>query len=163
MITISLTKKNMLLGACGLFILAVVGIGLFFLYLNFAFPVKHATGTHLAVPDQYTDCVTCHTKVSAQVTQDWREAKHGVTLVKCVVCHGEPDGKGSIPFMATPDPKLICSRCHDPAVVRMEAKYGNSADCYSCHAYHQNPVHSNAYETRVPTTQTTLDQPGQGF
>ncbi len=136
--------------------IGVVGVAAFFLYLDLAFPETRCEGAHMDVPGQYADCVTCHAKVTAEITQDWQESKHGIMLVKCVVCHGDPDGKGSIPFEAAPDPILICSRCHDPAMQRMLAKYGGELDCNSCHAHHQNPVHSNAYETRTPTEQTTF-------
>lgn len=139
-------------------ILAVTAscVGLFFLYLSHEFPKVHATGTHPAVPDEYSDCITCHAKVTAQVTQDWNESKHGITLVKCVVCHGDPTGEGSIVFTATPDPMDICARCHDPSIQRMIEKYGEGLDCKSCHPYHQNPAHGTAYETRERTTKTTL-------
>lgn len=135
----------------------LLGIGGFFLYISIAFPKVRCEGAkHLDVPGQYADCVSCHTKVTAKVTQDWLESKHGVMLVKCVVCHGEPDGKGSIAFAARPDAMDICVRCHDPSIKRMQAKYGKNLDCYSCHPYHQNPVHGDAYENKVPSGQITF-------
>ena len=152
---ISVRRKHLFIVA-GVVVFVGAAIGSFFLYLACAFPAVRAEGTHLAVPGEFADCVTCHAKVTAQVTQDWRDSKHGVTLVKCVVCHGEPDGKGSIPFTAKPDPILICSRCHDPALQRMFAKYGQNADCNSCHPYHQNAMHGDAYEIRRPATQTSF-------
>ena len=139
----------------GIFIV-VSGMGIYFFYLDYEFPKAHATGTHPVVPDQYTGCVTCHAKVTAQVTQDWQESKHGVTLVKCVVCHGDPDGKGSITFTAKPDTMDICARCHDPSIKRMVEKFGEGLDCNSCHPYHQNPQHGSAYEAREKTTKTTF-------
>lgn len=152
---IRVSRKHLAVAGC-LIVLAGAGVASFFLYLAYAFPAVRAQGTHPAVPGEYADCVTCHAKVTAQVTQDWLESKHGVTLVKCVVCHGEPDGKGSIPFAANPDPLLICSRCHDPALQLMVMKYGEKADCSACHPYHQNPMHGNAYEIRRPTTRTSF-------
>lgn len=134
----------------------IVGIAGFFLYIDLAFPEVRCEGAHLDVPGEYADCVTCHAKTTPKVTQDWKESKHGVMLVKCVVCHGEPDGKGSIPFEANPDPTLICSRCHDPAMQRMVAKFGEDLQCNSCHPYHQNPMHGDAYEKKVPTSKTTF-------
>ena len=135
---------------------ASLGVGLFFLYLDYEFPKVHATGTHPTVPDEYSDCITCHAEVTAQVTQDWHESKHGITLVKCVVCHGDPTGEGSITFTATPDPIDICARCHDPSIQRMIEKFGEGLDCNSCHPYHQNPAHGPAYETKERATKTTL-------
>lgn len=137
-------------------VIAASCLGLFFVYIGYEFPKVHATGTHPAIPDEYTDCVTCHAKVTAQVTQDWHESKHGVTLVKCVVCHGDPTGEGSIAFTPTPDTADICARCHDPSMQRMAEKYGEGLDCNSCHPYHQNPAHGSAYETRESTTKTAL-------
>lgn len=148
------SKKYLLLA------LVAVGLGIagFFLYLNTAFPQVRCEGAkHLDRPEDYMDCVTCHAKATAKVTQDWQESKHGVMLVKCVVCHGEPDGKGSVPFERIPDPKRICAQCHEPAMKRMEAKYGDNLDCYTCHPNHQNPMHGDAYENKIPTTKITLD------
>ncbi len=148
-----LSKKNMLIALVALLVL----IGAFFMYINLAFPKVRCEGAHLKVPDQYADCITCHTKTTAMVAKDWTDSKHGVMLVKCVVCHGEPDGKGSIPFMVKPDPMVICSRCHDPAIKVMISKYGENLDCNSCHPHHQNPQHGMAYENKIPTSKTTLE------
>lgn len=152
--TNTLRKPLTIVGS--LAVIAGLIVALFFIYIAYAFPVVRPTGTHPAVPGEYADCTSCHEKFTAHSTQDWRESKHGVTLVKCVTCHGEPDGKGSIPFTATPDPVLICARCHDPAIARMVTKYGEKAQCASCHPYHQNPMHGKAYEMRAPATQTAL-------
>ena len=147
------SKKYLLLA------LVAVGLGIagFFLYLDKAFPVDRCEGAkHLDRPEDYLDCVTCHAKTTAKVTQNWLESKHGVMLVKCVVCHGEPDGKGSVPFARVPDPQRICSQCHEPAMKRMVEKYGDNQDCYSCHPHHQNPMHSRAYENKIPTSKITF-------
>ena len=48
------------------------------------------------------DCYGCHLKVTPQVAQDWYESKHGVTLVRCQVCHGQPDGKALSRSSASP-------------------------------------------------------------
>ena len=134
----------------------LLGTGGFFLYIDKAFPTVRCEGAHLAVPEKYADCVTCHTKSTAMVSQDWKESKHGVMLVKCVVCHGEPDGKGSIPFSAKPSARAICVRCHEPAIQRMTVKYGGGDDCNSCHPHHQSPRHSEAYQPKIPSEKTSL-------
>ncbi len=132
-------------------------VGGFFVYLNYAFPaVRCEAFNHLEAPEKYADCVSCHAKVTSRITQDWYESKHGTMLVKCVVCHGQPDGKGAIPFSAKPDARDICSRCHAPAMERMYAKFGPNLGCNTCHPYHQNTIHSNSYETKTPTTKTTF-------
>ncbi len=131
----------------------VVLVLAFFLYLELAFPkVRCEAFKHVEDPEKYADCTSCHLKVTAQVTQDWFESKHGVNLVKCVVCHGQPDGKGAIPFAAKPNAKEICARCHAPAMDRMTAKFGTDLDCNTCHPRHQNPMHGNAYESKQRTT-----------
>jgi hypothetical protein len=136
-----------------LLVLAVVlsGAGAFFWYLDTAFPKVRCEGAHLAVPEEYADCVSCHAKSTPKVAQDWQESKHGVMLVKCVVCHGEPNGEGSIPFSARPGAIDICARCHDPAIKRMAEKFGGDAECNSCHPRHQNPMHSDAYQEKAPS------------
>ena len=142
------TKKIVI---SSLIVVAVVVVA-FFVYLNQAFPkVRCEAFKHLEAPEKYADCAGCHAKITAQVAQDWFESKHGVTLVKCVACHGQPDGKGSIPFTARPDPKVICVRCHAPAMERMNAKFGPTPDCNGCHPRHQNPMHGDAYQPRNPT------------
>ena len=149
-----MSARNILL-ICVIALLA--GVACFFWYVNSAFPATRCEAAkHLDAPEKYADCVECHTKVTPKVTQDWKESKHGVMLVKCVVCHGQPDGKGSIPFAAQPDAMNICVRCHDPSIQRMVAKYGEKPNCNSCHPYHQNPMHSDAYETRIPSGKTTF-------
>lgn len=100
---------------------------------------------HPNAPEGQNDCYTCHVKTTPKIAQDWFESKHGVVLVKCFVCHGSPDGKGSLPFAAKPDAQLICQRCHAPAMERMKAKFGESTPCASCHPYHQNSMHHEAY------------------
>jgi hypothetical protein len=150
----SMLSQHKLLAGAGGALLLVAG---FFLYTHFAFPaVRCEAAKHLDVPEKYADCVTCHAKTTAQIAQDWNDSKHGVTLVKCVVCHGQPDGKGSIPFMAQPDPNVICVRCHEPSMQRMVAKYGEQLDCNTCHPHHQSPMHRKAYEAKVPSKKTSL-------
>lgn len=101
---------------------------------------------HLKAPDDAADCYECHKKVTPRVAQNWYESKHGVALMKCFVCHGQPDGKGSIPFMVVPEPKAVCRKCHEPAMIRMEKKFGIEPDCYKCHIFHQNSLHHDAYK-----------------
>ncbi|MGL1862986.1 MAG: hypothetical protein OCC46_10745 [Pseudodesulfovibrio sp.] len=108
---------------------------------------KCEAAKHLKSPEEAGDCYTCHLKTTPKIAQDWFESKHGVMLVKCFVCHGLPDGTGSIEYSANPDPNYICRRCHDPAVTMMEKKFGMRAECNDCHKYHSNSVHHDAYST----------------
>lgn len=138
-----------------LLLAAVVGFA-FYYYIENSFPEVRCEGKHLTVPEKYADCVSCHIESTPKITQDWYESKHGVMLVKCAVCHGDPAGNGAIPFAVNPNPIDICGRCHGPSIARMQEKYGIKADCNSCHPYHQNGVHRDAYEGRIPTTKTTF-------
>ena len=100
---------------------------------------------HLNSPDSVADCYQCHVKATPKVAQDWYESKHGVVLVKCFVCHGQPDGKGSIPYAVDPDVNGVCRKCHDPAIKKMEEKFGLALECNACHPFHQNSLHHDAY------------------
>ncbi len=101
---------------------------------------------HLLAPDSAAACYECHKKATPKVAQDWYESKHGLQLMKCFVCHGEPDGKGSVPYRVNPDAASVCMKCHDPAMKRMQAKYGMELQCTGCHPFHQNSLHHKAYE-----------------
>ncbi|MCL1915123.1 MAG: hypothetical protein FWG17_00215 [Desulfovibrionaceae bacterium] len=136
-------KKPLLIGG----LLAVAAVAGFFIYIEMAFPkVRCEAAKHLNAPEEFSDCFTCHSKATPVLAQDWKDSKHGALLVKCVVCHGQPDGKGSIPFAVKPSEKVICARCHEPAMNRMVAKFGELMNCDTCHPRHQNPMHRAAYE-----------------
>lgn len=123
----------------------VVGLAVFF-YIQQAFPVASQQDfEHLEIPEQFTACVDCHKKVTPKIAEDWKSGKHGVMLVKCFVCHGQPDEEGSVPFAVDPDVDAICRKCHDPAINKMQVKYGLEAECNSCHPYHHNSLHHKAY------------------
>jgi len=116
-------------------------------------PAQAGTLKHLKAPDSASDCYECHKKATPIIAEDWRQSKHGVILVKCFVCHGQPDTPGSVPWAVTPDPKVVCQKCHDPAMKRMEAKFGLKKSCYDCHPFHQNSLHHKAYEKSGSKTQ----------
>jgi hypothetical protein len=123
----------------------VIGVS-FFIYFNIAFPkVRCDAIKHLDSPDTASDCLTCHLKATPKIAQDWQESKHGVMLVKCFVCHGQPDGKGSVPYAIDPDVNATCRKCHDPSMKKMIAKYGLDPECNTCHPFHQNSLHHEAY------------------
>ena len=127
-----------------------------FAYLNAAFPKTRCEFDkmdHLKSTDTASDCYECHFKATPKVAQDWFESKHGVMLVKCFVCHGQPDGKGSIPFAVNPDVEATCRKCHDPSIKMMEEKYGLDPECNDCHPFHNNSLHHKAYvKTKAKTT-----------
>lgn len=123
-------------------------------YVNIAFPKTRCEAVkHLESPEQVSDCYECHVKSTPKVAQDWQESKHGVMLVKCFVCHGQPDGKGSVPWAVDPDVDTTCRKCHDPSIKKMETKYGLELNCNECHPFHNNSLHHEAYEkTKAKTS-----------
>jgi hypothetical protein len=134
-------KKILLIGTFSFFL----GVGL--LLGSISATSANAAGIkHLIPTDDAYDCYACHKIATPKIAQNWYESKHGVVLMKCFVCHGQPDGKGSVPWRVNPDPKAVCQKCHDPAMKRMEAKFGLKPDCVKCHPFHQNSLHHGAYK-----------------
>ena len=125
----------------------LAGCAVFGLFLAPCFQPAVSAGTfqHLKAPDSAADCYECHKAHTPRVAQNWLESKHGFTLMKCFVCHGQPDGQGSIPWAVVPDVKEVCRKCHEPAMIRMGQKFGVDPDCYQCHPFHQNSLHHDAY------------------
>lgn len=143
-------NKILLIAIC-----AVILAGSYFLYMAWAFPgQKCAAAKHLATNNE-GDCYGCHVKATPRVAMEWYESKHGVTLVRCQTCHGMPDGSGAMVFTAAPGTD-VCAKCHSMAIQKMEAKFGRRGDCVSCHAYHQSPIHGEAYKYRLPATKTAF-------
>lgn len=78
--------------------------------------------------DAEQECGECHGG-KGSAAEAWEASKHGMGLVKCVVCHGST-GKD---FAARPGTRA-CSGCHDPQVA--SAAKAKKADCFACHAPH---------------------------
>ncbi len=132
-----------LIVVAGLFVIGLLS----FSYASLAFPkVRCEAVKHLESTEQTSDCYECHVKSTPKVAQDWQESKHGVMLVKCFVCHGQPDGKGSVPWALNPDVDSTCRKCHDPSITKMTEKYGLDLNCNECHPFHNNSLHHKAYE-----------------
>lgn len=126
----------------------LVLLGSYFLFLNTAFTGTRCEGArvkHGQVPEDQSDCYPCHKKTTPKAAQDWYESKHGMILVKCYVCHGQPDGKGAVPFTATPSVATVCQRCHAPAIDLMQSKFGVRDQCETCHMFHTSSLHHGAY------------------
>ncbi len=126
-------------------------------YYKYAFPNTECEYSveHLKSPESLSDCYTCHIKATPKVAQNWYESKHGIMLVKCFVCHGQPDGNGSIPYAVKPDVDFTCRKCHEPSIKTMEEKYGLEPVCNDCHSFHSNSLHHVAYVK--PETKKTID------
>jgi hypothetical protein len=129
---------------------------LFIVYFNLAFPRTRCEAVkHLEAPEIAGDCYGCHVKSTPKVAQDWYESKHGVQLVKCFVCHGQPDGKGTIKFAVSPAVEDTCIKCHDPSIQTMAQKFGITKACAECHPFHQNSIHHRVYVK--PVAKKTVD------
>jgi hypothetical protein len=133
-------------------------LGLLFMvvYVSLAFPtVRCEAVKHLESPENVSDCFECHLKSTPKITQDWFESKHGVMLVKCFVCHGQPDGKGSVPYAVNPNVDSTCRKCHEVSIKKMQEKYGLKTVCNDCHPFHNNSLHHAAYVK--PVSKKTFD------
>ena len=146
------TSFKWLIYGLGVFLLLIVISAIF---ISVAFPRVRCPARHLDSPEAQADCYECHQKATPKVAQDWYESKHGVQLVKCFMCHGQPDGKGALPYAVNPDPTVTCQRCHDPSIQRMTARFGLEKSCAECHPFHQNSIHHTAYVK--PEAKKTLD------
>lgn len=93
-----LLKKPLVIALAAV-ILLVIG---FFAYIQNAFTGTRCEAAKHLDADMIGDCYGCHLKVTPQVAQDWYESKHGVTLVRCQVCHGQPSGQWRCPVQARP-------------------------------------------------------------
>ncbi len=143
-----MNKRTRLLVVLGLAAL----VAAYFSYLSLGFTGTRCEGAkvrHGEVTDEQGDCYACHRKATPKVAQDWFESKHGMLLVKCYVCHGLPDGKGSVPFSANPSAEVACQRCHAPAMQRMAEKFGVRDHCDGCHGFHANSLHHDAFTKSV--------------
>lgn len=143
--------KWVIIAPAAVVVLAVI----FIVCFNLAFPRTRCEAVkHLEAPEIAGDCYGCHVKATPKAAQDWYESKHGVQLVKCFVCHGQPDGKGEVVFALNPDVG-ICRKCHDSSVTNMVNNYGLEPNCVSCHPFHQNSIHHRAYVK--PVAKKTID------
>jgi hypothetical protein len=101
------------------------------LALAAALPALAAPKPPTAHPDVKgeQECATCHRVDTPDAFKAWEDSKHGLSLVKCVVCHGST-GKD---FKAKPA-ATTCRGCH---AGKAEALAGRPVrDCFACHAPH---------------------------
>ncbi len=88
-----------------------------------------AAAAHPQVDTGLDTCADCHAQATPKVVTAWRDGRHGLSLVECVVCHGSTGAD----FKARPDARG-CSGCHAVQTTAMTAQ-GN-AGCFSCHPAH---------------------------
>lgn len=85
---------------------------------------------HPEVDTGLDTCAECHAQVTPEVTAQWQASRHGLALVKCVVCHGSTGAD----FRARPG-SAGCAGCH-PAEAAAASRAGAPARCFDCHAPH---------------------------
>ena len=88
-----------------------------------------ARSRHPAV-DPGADCAECHARSHPRIVQAWNGGAHGVTLVKCVVCHGST----AADFTLVPETSR-CAGCH-AAEVASAAESAQAKGCFACHEPH---------------------------
>ena len=82
-------------------------------------------------------CESCHLDATPEVESAWEEGRHGLLLVRCVVCHGST-GKD---FVRTPAPGR-CAGCHAAEVASLAPakgakRKGPPPSCFACHDPHR--------------------------
>lgn len=78
------------------------------------------------------DCMDCHAEVTPEIAQEWEDSVHGLTGVKCGVCHGDEFNFRKVPAVET------CRSCH---AAQVENNVMKSKSCSSCHPTHSFNVH----------------------
>ncbi len=97
-------------------------------------PASRASVAHPQVDASSQSCAGCHADATPQIAKEWEAGRHGLSLVRCYVCHGSTGAD----FRARPD-TAGCRSCHS-----LQAMGGPGAvagaeprsDCFTCHAPH---------------------------
>ena len=85
-----------------------------------AAPEEGATAKAAAGGDvvEYSECVTCHDKISPGITSHWKGSSHAANDVTCIACHEAEEGdldawehEGEL--IATVVSPKDCSACHE--------------------------------------------------
>lgn len=100
-----------------------------------ASPAAHGKGAprhpDVSAERAVQDCDDCHRRVTPAVVADWEGGRHGVGMVKCLVCHGST---GADFTRAARNDR--CLGCHAAEVASVARGRGSRASCFSCHAPH---------------------------
>jgi hypothetical protein len=77
------------------------------------------------------DCAGCHEQATPAAWRAWEAGPHGLSLVKCQVCHGST-GKD---FTMRPAPER-CRGCHGAELDSIAPLIQKGVGCFACHAPH---------------------------
>jgi hypothetical protein len=88
------------------------------------------------------DCRACHEQVTRRAFEAWKQSKHGLDLVTCVVCHGSTGAD----FTKRPAADR-CAGCHAAQVASLAGRPARARDCFACHPGHELDPHAGARET----------------
>lgn len=95
------------------------------------------------------ECAACHEAEE----KAWLGGKHGLMVVKCVVCHGDPE----VNFAPQP-PLGRCLGCHGDQIQDVEKKLApERRTCFLCHDNHTVAVKDSA-----PKEKAGFHQEGRG-
>lgn len=97
-----------------------------------------AGATHPTVDTGLDTCFSCHAQATPKVAAQWRDGRHGMSLVECVVCHGST----GTDFKARPEP-TSCRGCHASEVASV-TREGRPQSCFECHPAHALHAQGNA-------------------
>lgn len=84
------------------------------------------------------DCQGCHAAATPRAFDAWKQSKHGLDLVTCVVCHGSTGAD----FTRRPVADR-CTGCH-AAQTAASTPFTKGKDCFSCHPGHALDPHGGA-------------------
>jgi len=94
-------------------------------------PAGHPDAGPNPAPDA---CETCHAEATPEVMKAWEGGAHGLSLVKCFVCHGST-GRDFVRAPAAPR----CEGCHPAEVASLAPAKGKKTaapGCFACHDRH---------------------------
>jgi hypothetical protein len=94
-------------------------------------PPATTRGVHPDVGASADTCSACHADATPEVARAWRDGRHGLELVECLVCHGSTGAD----FRLQPE-FGSCAGCHPSEVRSVTRAAGGIQDCFSCHPAH---------------------------
>jgi hypothetical protein len=94
---------------------------------NYSKTSKKFTSSHpkLSEQEKLIDCADCHKNSTPKIHNEWYESTHGISNVKCYLCHGTFENMKKIPDLSN------CAVCHKGAF-----EHSGGKKCWECHKAH---------------------------